>query len=72
MAEGSQGRVISDLREVSDGGGLQKPGGAVVALVVAREACEAGSVQPIEVVGEPFLQGGVVGLSEGFRVGEEG
>ena len=44
----------------------------MVVLAVARKAGEAGGVEPLEVFREPFLDGGEVGLGEGFGVGEEG
>ena len=44
----------------------------MVVLLVAGEAGEAGGVEPVEVVGEPFLDGDEIGFGEGFRVGEEG
>ena len=44
----------------------------MVVLLVAGEAGEAGGVEPVEIVGEPFLDGGEIGLGEGFGVGEEG
>lgn len=39
---------------------------------VASQAGEAGRGEPVEVVSEPFLDGGEVGVGEGFRGGEEG
>ena len=44
----------------------------MVVLLVAGEAGEAGGVEPVEIVGEPFLEGGEIGFGEGFGVGEEG
>lgn len=58
--------------EVGAGGSLKEPGAAVVVLLVAGEAGEAGGVEPVEVVGEPFLDGGEIGFGEGFGVAEEG
>ncbi len=72
VAEGGEGAVVGELGEVSDGGGLEEPGGAVVALMVAGEAGEAGGVKPVEVVGEPFGEGGEVLVGEDFGGEEEG
>ena len=72
MTKCGKGRIISHLAEMCDGSGLKEPGGAVVALIVARKASETRSIEPVEVFREPFLQSGMVRFGEGFRVGEEG
>ncbi len=41
----------------------------MVVLLVAGEAGEAGGVEPVEVVGEPLLEGGEIGCGESLGVG---
>ncbi len=56
MAEGDEGGVVFG-GEASEGCGLQEPGGAVVVLLVAGEAGEARGGEPVEIGGEPGLEG---------------
>ena len=71
MTEFGERAVVFGV-ETGARGCLKEPGAAVVVLLVASEAGEAGGGEPFEVVREPFLDGGVIGCGEGFGVAEEG
>src|ERR1700721_1401987 len=71
MTQGGGGAIVG-LVQVGDSGGLQEPGGTVVALVVTRKAREPRRVEPVEIVSKPFLKTCQFWLSESFVAGEEG
>jgi hypothetical protein len=71
VAEGGERAVVFSV-EAGAGGGLQEPGTAIVVSHIAGEASETGGVEPFQVVGEPLLDGGQVGLGDGFGDGEKG
>ena len=68
VAEFAEGAVVFDV-EGSGSGCLQEPRAAVVVLLVTGEAGEAGGVEPVEIVSEPFPDGGEIGFGERFGVG---
>jgi hypothetical protein len=65
VTESGEGAVVFGV-EASAGGGLQEPGATVVVSCVAGETGEAGRGEPFEVVSEPLLNDGEVGVREGF------
>lgn len=71
MAECRERAVVFGVK-VGAGSGLEEPGGSVVIFLVAGEAGQAGGVEPVEIAGEPFLDGCEIGFREGFGSAQEG